>query len=127
MQDPIRNTEKSARCRIRARGTGRRAHPRMPFSVPFTVRYLDSEGFKQSRGIMTDISDGGIGAIMKTAIGVGSMVELNIPLADAKVRAIAVVRHSNSGRSGFEFVGLGENEGASPGAVCPRSMAAVAG
>jgi len=71
-----------ARTAVSEHGPVRR-YPRTLFSVPVTLRHLMTGGIRSLRGISLDISEGGFGAI---------------------------VRHTSSVRSGFEFLGLTAEE-----------------
>lgn len=89
---------------------GRRAHPRAIFSVPFTMRYIDSNGLASWHGMTVDISEGGLGALIPHQMEIGSTVELQLSLQQRTLRTIAIVRHAANGRSGFEFLGLNDEE-----------------
>ena len=73
-----------------------RRHTRMLFSVPITLRHLCRGGVRASHGISLDLGEGGLGAIVQGDVHVGDTV--------------AIVRHTSSVRSGFEFVGLTPEE-----------------
>lgn len=87
-----------------------RRHPRALFSVPITVRRPTADGAGSSRGISLDISEGGIAALVQENLMVGEAVEIEFPLRETGLRLVAVVRHSCSVRSGFEFLGLTSEE-----------------
>lgn len=89
---------------------GRRAHPRALFSVPFTMRYIDTNGLTSWHGMTVDISQGGLGALIPHQMEIGSTVELQLSLRERTLRMIAIVRHAAHGRSGFEFLGLSDEE-----------------
>src|SRR5512146_306916 len=91
-------------------GIGRRAHPRAVFSVPFTMRYIDSKGLASWHGMTVDISQGGLGALIPHQMEIGSTVELQLALRDRTLRTIAIVCHAAHGRSGLEFLGLNDEE-----------------
>lgn len=83
-----------------------RRHPRALFSVPITVRHPTADGAGTSRGVSLDISEGGIAALVQENLMVGEAVEIELPLREAGLCLLAIVRHSGDGRSGFEFLGL---------------------
>jgi hypothetical protein len=65
---------------------------------------------RSRRGISLDISENGIGALVEGGLQVGDTVQIEINLPSAGLRAIGIVRHSSSLRSGFEFFGLTPEE-----------------
>jgi len=81
-------------------------YPRALYSVPVTVRNLMTGGMRLSRGISLDLSEGGVAAIVPGMLRLGEMVEIEVHVAERTLRAMAIVRHTSGGRSGFEFVGL---------------------
>jgi c-di-GMP-binding flagellar brake protein YcgR len=85
-------------------------YQRALFSVPVRFQYLMPGGIRSSRGTTLDISEGGLGAIVSGELRVGEMVEIDVAIAEATLSIVAIVRHSSSLRSGFEFVGLTEEE-----------------
>ncbi|HYA22698.1 MAG TPA: PilZ domain-containing protein [Terriglobales bacterium] len=81
-------------------------HPRTLLSVPITLHYLSVGGVRASHGISLDISESGIGALVDPVLPVGDTVAINLELPERELNTVAIVRHSSSVRSGFEFVGL---------------------
>jgi c-di-GMP-binding flagellar brake protein YcgR len=67
-------------------------------------------GIRSLRGISLDISEGGFGAIVQGDLRVGEMVEIDVRIAERPLSAVAIVRHTSSVRSGFEFLGLTAEE-----------------
>ena len=63
-----------------------------------------------SRGISLDISEGGIGALVQSDLIVGETVEIDLPLTRGVLSLVAIVRHTSNTRSGFEFLGLKQDE-----------------
>jgi hypothetical protein len=63
-----------------------------------------------SHGISLDISEGGIGALVQGRLHLGETVAINIALPGCTLSAVAIVRHTSSVSSGFEFVGLTPEE-----------------
>ena len=57
-----------------------------------------------------DISEGGMGAMLQSAAPVGEKVQIQLPIREREIKTTAVVRHSASGRSGFQFLGLSEED-----------------
>lgn len=87
-----------------------RRHPRALFSVPITFHHLTAGGVRTSHGISLDISEGGIGALVRGSLHVGDTVALNLSLAGNELKTVAIVRHTSNVSSGFEFVGLTADE-----------------
>lgn len=85
-------------------------YPRALFSVPVTLRRLEVGGIRSSGGISLDISEGGLGAIVRGGLRSGELVEIDIRLAGCALTAVAIVRYTTDARSGFEFVGLTSEE-----------------
>ena len=83
-----------------------RRHPRLLYSTPLTLHHLATGGVRSSHGISLDISESGIGALVESSLQVGDTVELDVKLQDSDLNLVAIVRHSSSLRSGFEFLGL---------------------
>jgi hypothetical protein len=82
----------------------------MLFSVPLTLHHLVPGGVRFTHGISLDISESGLGALLQRRLPVGETVSLELELPDYDLKAVAIVRHSSSARSGFEFVGLTAEE-----------------
>lgn len=87
-----------------------RKHVRALFSVPITVRHLARGGVRTSRGISLDLGEGGLGALVEGDMGVGETVAIDLRLSRYPLTTVAIVRHTSSVRSGFEFVGLTPEE-----------------
>ena len=87
-----------------------RRHRRELFTVPLTLRHLTGRGVRTSHGISLDISEGGIGALVQGSLRVGETVAIDIPQPECTLSAVAIVRHTSSVSSGFEFVGLAPEE-----------------
>ena len=85
-------------------------YPRALFSVPMTLRHLAAGGIQSSPGVSLDISEGGLGAIVHGGLRVGEMVEIEVRVPGFALSAIAIVRYTTSVRSGFEFVGITQEE-----------------
>jgi hypothetical protein len=85
-------------------------HPRLLLSIPITLHYLMPGGVRSCRGISLDISESGIGALVEGRLEVGGTVEIDLQLPDSPLSAVAIVRHTSSVRSGFEFIGLTPEE-----------------
>lgn len=83
-----------------------RRYRRTVYSVPITLHRVTTHGMGTSHGISLDISKGGLGALIEGELHVGETVELELPLRRHSLNAVAVVRHTSSVRSGFEFVDL---------------------
>jgi PilZ domain len=85
-------------------------YPRTLFSVPVTLRHLVTGGIRATRGISLDIGEGGLGAIVQGDLRVGEMVNIDVRVPECPLTAVAIVRHTSSVRSGFEFLGLTAEE-----------------
>ncbi len=91
------------------RQTSRR-HKRILFSIPVMLHHLASGGVRSAHGISLDISESGIGALIEGRLQVGDTVGIDLQLPDNPLSAVAIVRHTSSVRSGFEFIGLSPEE-----------------
>jgi len=87
-----------------------RRHARYLFSVPLAVRYLMPGGFRITRGMSVDISEGGISAIVEADLQIGETVGIDIPLKSGQLNTVAILRYHTSSRAGFEFLGLTMDE-----------------
>lgn len=74
------------------------------------LHHLVPGGARFTHGISLDISEGGMGALVQGDLPVGETVSLEFELPDYALKALAIVRHSCSARSGFEFLGLTDQE-----------------
>lgn len=87
-----------------------RRNARILFSLPITLRHLCHGGVRSTHGITLDLGEGGLGAIVQEDVQVGETVAIDFRLSDQPVSTVAIVRHTSSVRSGFEFVGLTPEE-----------------
>ena len=55
-----------------------RRYPRWIFSIPFTVRQLDTGGVRKLRGMTLDLSEGGMGALVQGILELGEAVEIDL-------------------------------------------------
>ncbi|MGA2743969.1 MAG: PilZ domain-containing protein [Candidatus Sulfotelmatobacter sp.] len=85
-------------------------YPRALFSVPVRLRHLEVGGIRSSSGISLDISEGGLGAMVRGGLRAGELVEIDVCIAGCALTAVAIVRYTSGERSGFEFVGLTPEE-----------------
>jgi c-di-GMP-binding flagellar brake protein YcgR len=87
-------------------------HARVFLSVPVSVRRLTGAGIGRTSGISLDISAGGLGALVQGGDGfqVGEAVAIDFQLCEQLLRTVAIVRHTSSIRSGFDFLGLTAEE-----------------
>jgi hypothetical protein len=83
-----------------------RQHPRIPLSIPITLRHLCGGGVRSTHGISLDLGEGGLGALLQGKVYVGETVAIDFQLSDQPVTTVAIVRHTSNVSSGFEFVGL---------------------
>jgi hypothetical protein len=101
MQVPTHSTSESRSARARFR-----QHPRAFISVPILLRHLSHGGVRSTRGISLDLGMGGLGAMVQGEVEVGDTVSIDFELSQGALTTVAIVRHTSSTRSGFEFVGL---------------------
>jgi hypothetical protein len=87
-----------------------RQHPRIPLSIPITLRHLCGGGVRRTHGISLDLGEGGLGAMVQGKVYVGETVAIDFQLSDQPVTTVAIVRHTSNVSSGFEFVGLTPEE-----------------
>lgn len=97
-----------------------RRHPRVLFSIPIALRYLTAGGVRTARGMSLDISEGGMGALVEGALHVGDAVTIDLDLPAGRLDVVAMVRHTSSVRSGFEFLGLSMEERESIARAAPQ-------
>jgi len=85
--------------------TVRRRFPRHYVSVPMTLYRFSAAGpLLAAHGLSLDVSKGGAAAVMCGPPRVGETVAINLQLLDGPFEALAIVRHSDDARSGFEFL-----------------------
>jgi len=86
----------------------RRAFSRHPIDVRLDVIALRSGVPDNLPGRCTDLSEGGMGAVVAGELTAGQMVaiEFRLPHVAVPLRGRALVRHHAQLRCGFEFVGL---------------------
>jgi c-di-GMP-binding flagellar brake protein YcgR len=94
----------------REAATARRRCPRTPFSVPITLRRWTEGDLRTMRGITLDIAEGGLGALVQGSLTVGETVRIDLRRPDLRLSTVAIVRHTSSVRSGFEFLDLTAEE-----------------
>lgn len=83
-----------------------RRHTRFLVSVPASLVRAEQPDSLAVRGLSLDLSRGGVLAVLCGAPAVGEKVRLSLQFSGGVLEATAIVRHSNSKRSGFEFVEL---------------------
>lgn len=88
------------------RYSSERRHARFFLSSPVSVRRAFRFGSRLTHGITLEISLGGVSAVLCGPPPVGERVSLRLKLQDTAIEAPAVVRHSSSSRTGFEFLNL---------------------
>ncbi len=84
----------------------RRRHSRFLVSVPASLTRAEELEKPAVHGLSLDLSWGGGSAVLCGPPAVGEMVCLKMQFSGSSLEALAVIRHSNSMHSGFEFVGL---------------------
>ena len=87
-----------------------RKHQRYVFSESLVIiRSFSPTDLRKSPGICTEISEGGMSAIVAEPLKVGDDVELSFVIRPGnRIQLKAVVRNHHYFRHGFEFVGLSE-------------------
>ena|SRR5712692_5690994 len=83
-----------------------RRQPRFLFSVPVSISRLGESGQPVTHGLSLDLSRSGASALLCGPATVGETVRLSLQFPEAPVESLAIVRHSDSTRSGFEFLDL---------------------
>ncbi|HUK47503.1 MAG TPA: PilZ domain-containing protein [Terriglobales bacterium] len=83
-----------------------RRYLRYFMSAPVNVRRPFRSGSRLTRGLTLEISLGGLSAVLCGPPPVGERVSLRWKVLDIAFEARAIVRHSNSARTGFEFINL---------------------
>ena len=83
-----------------------RRHPRFLISVPAIVTRRGMPGTPAVHGLSLDISRGGASAVLCGPPAVGEIVYLSLQFSETSLESLAMVRHSDATRSGFEFVDL---------------------
>lgn len=97
-----------------------RKHQRYVFSESLIVtRTLSPNDTFRAPAICTEISEGGMSAIVTEPLKVGDEVELSFELTPgSRIYLKAVVRNHFQFRHGFEFVGLSEEKREQIRAAC---------
>jgi len=91
-------------------GRSLRRYPRSIFTAPLTLRHLGAGGVCKLRGITLDVSEGGMGALVQGNLQLGEAFEVDLHVDGRVLNAVAIVRHTSSVRSGFEFLGMTSEE-----------------
>ena len=84
----------------------RRRCPRFLISVPASLSRLGNLDLPVVHGLSLDLSRGGVSAVLCGPPAVGETVRLSLQFSGDSLVTLAIVRHSNSTRSGLEFVDL---------------------
>jgi PilZ domain len=83
-----------------------RRHPRFLLSFPVSLTRMGEPGQPVTHGLSLDLSRGGTSAVLYSQPAVGETVRLSLEILGAPLETLAIVRHSNSTHSGFEFLEL---------------------
>jgi c-di-GMP-binding flagellar brake protein YcgR len=83
-----------------------RRHPRFLISVPAVVTRREEPDSPAVHGLTLDLSRGGASTVLCGPPAVGETVGLWLQFSEASFETLAIVRHSSSTRTGFEFVDL---------------------
>jgi hypothetical protein len=81
-----------------------RRYPRHFLSAPVTTWGLLNSGPQVTHGLTLEISLGGLSAVLCGPPKRGEKVSVRLNLLNVAFEALAVVRHSSSARTGFEFL-----------------------
>jgi hypothetical protein len=84
----------------------RRSEPRYVYSIPVTAQRFLRFGPFVTHGVSLDISMRGMSALVCGAPRKGETVVIAMPLPDAPIEMLAIVRHSTDAKTGFEFYPL---------------------
>jgi hypothetical protein len=83
-----------------------RQHPRYFLSAPVIVcRTINLEPL-ETHGLTVEISLGGLSAVLCGPPEVGEQVLLKLQLLGGAFETAAIVRHSSTARTGFQFLGV---------------------
>jgi hypothetical protein len=85
-----------------------RRQPRFLISVPASLARPEPSGMPAVHGLSLDLSLSGASAVLCGPPAVGERVRLSLQFSGASLEILAIVRHSHSTRSGFEFVDLSQ-------------------
>lgn len=98
----------SAAPSMRLDASSQRGTPRRPLFVPLDVIVLRSGIPENLPGRCTDLSEGGVGAVIAGELIMGQQValELRLPNMGVPVRSRALVRYQQRLQCGLQFVGL---------------------
>ena len=83
-----------------------RRHPRFLLSFPLSLTRMGEPSQPVTHGLSLDLSRGGTSALMCGQPAVGETVRLSLQFLGIPVETLAIVRHSDSTHSGFEFLDL---------------------
>ena len=81
-----------------------RRYPRHFLSAPVTTWSLLNSGPQVTRGLTLEISLGGLSAVLCGPPKPGERVSVRLNLLNITYETPAIVRHSSSARTGFEFL-----------------------
>jgi c-di-GMP-binding flagellar brake protein YcgR len=83
-----------------------RRHPRFLLSFPLSLTRAEGAEQPATHGLSLDLSRSGASAVLCRPPPVGETVRLSLQILDAPLEALAIVRHSQPTRCGFEFLNL---------------------
>jgi hypothetical protein len=83
-----------------------RRHPRFLLSFPMSLTRMGGPEQAVTHGLSLDLSRSGASAVLCSPPAVGETVHLSLQIQGAPIETLAIVRHSQSTRSGFEFLDL---------------------
>jgi c-di-GMP-binding flagellar brake protein YcgR len=83
-----------------------RRHPRFLLSFPISLTRMGEPAQPVTHGLSLDLSCSGASAVLCSPPPVGETVRLSLQILDTPLETLAIVRHSHSTRSGFEFLDL---------------------
>ena len=95
-------------------------YPRSIFSAPLTLRHLDTGGVRKLGGITLDVSEGGMGALVRGNLQLGEAVDVDLHVDGQVLNAVAIVGYTSDVRTGFEFLGMTAEERAQIAQIISR-------
>ena len=87
-----------------------RRHPRFLLSFPLSLTRMEAPGHPVTHGLSLDLSRSGTSAVLRGPPAVGETVRLSLQCLGIPVETLAIVRHSDSTHSGFEFLNLSPDQ-----------------
>lgn len=74
--------------------------------MPIKATVLRAKGRRAVSGRCTVIGETGLGCYLSAALVLGELLELELPIPDTPIRAVAEIRSQSGDYYGLEFIGL---------------------